>query len=68
MNAMTDHKHYTRWPIQGFNIDSALESEVNCRLNARESEGNEVSWLELKQIAQDFIRNPAVRLFEIADK
>jgi hypothetical protein len=68
MNAMTDHPRRTRWAIQGFKKDAALQSEVNRRLNACETDGNEVTWLELKQIVQDFIRDPAVRRFEIANK
>jgi hypothetical protein len=48
MNAIADHTHRTRWAIQGFKKDTALQSEVNRRLNACEADGNEISWLELK--------------------
>jgi hypothetical protein len=68
MNAIADHTHHMYWAIQGFKKDTALQSEVNRRLNACEADGNEISWLELKQIMQDFICDPVVHRFEITNK
>jgi hypothetical protein len=50
MDAMTDHTRRTYWAIQGFKKEPTLLSEVNRKLNTRETAGNRVSWLELNEL------------------
>jgi hypothetical protein len=50
MNAIVDYTRRMHWAIQGFKKDTALQLEVNRRLNTCEADSNKISWLELKQI------------------